>query len=346
MTLSTTLRALPYLLPVLITAVFVATAATYLVGMAMGIIFIIALARQSIGQFSISEVVAEYDFFHHSRLMRYLKTASGIFFVGFNGWVLVFLAQHALPVWALMVFVYSVVIINSNFAISLAHDLMHSTRRVDRLLSTVLLLQNGFFYLEADHVYIHHRHVGTPDDPATARVGEGIYAYFRRSISARFRMIFFRGTTFPRKRERRIIRGNIARLLGCIVYLTGTFLLGWQVGVCVLAQFVLVTLIYESVTYIQHYGLQRELNPAGKPEPVQLHHAWNCYYRTSTWMHYMMPIHSIHHLREERLDNIRDFAGRSMPLPFASMLVRALVPTRWFGLMDAKVPCYSPPQEV
>lgn len=340
------MRALPYLLPVLITLVFVATAATYLVGLAMGLVFSIALARKSIGKFTVPEVVAEYDFFHHDLMMTQIKTLSGLFFVGFNGWVLVFLVQHTLPVWALVIFVYSVVIINSNFAISLAHDLMHSARKLDRAMSTVLLLQNGFFYLEADHIYIHHRHVGTPHDPATARVGEGLYAYFGRSISARFRMIFFRGTTFPRQREQSIIRGNVARLVVCLAYLTGTFFLGWAVFICVLAQFVLVTLIYESVTYIQHYGLQRELNPVGKPEPVQLDHAWNCYYRTSAWMHYMMPIHSIHHLREARLNHIQGFAGLSMPLPFATMLVRALVPARWFRLMDTQVPSQLPAEEV
>ncbi len=345
MKLPLNMRALPYLLPVLITLIFVATAATYLVGIAIGIIVLVTLARKSIGKFSVAEVVTEYDFFHHSLLMAQVKTFSGLFFIGVNAWVLVFLAQHALPVWGLVIFAYSVVIINSNFAISLAHDLMHSSRKLDRVVSTVLLLQNGFFYLEADHLYIHHRHVGTPADPATARVGEGLYAYLRRSIGARFRMIFFRGTTFPRQREHSIIRGNVARLLVCIAYLTGTFFMGWPVFVCVLAQFVLVTLIYESVTYIQHYGLQRELNPAGKPEPVQLHHAWNCYYRTSAWMHYMMPIHSIHHLREARLGDIRDFAGLSMPLPFATMLVRALVPSRWFRLMDGRVPIYLPTKE-
>ncbi|MPR32895.1 hypothetical protein GBK04_05870 [Cytophagaceae bacterium SJW1-29] len=156
---------------------------------------------------------------------------------------------------------------------------------------------------------------------------------------------FFSGGTFPRPRKRSIIRGNVARLLACIFYLMGTLFLGGRVFACVLAQFILVTLIYESVTYIQHYGLRRKTNQIGQAEAVQLHHAWNCYYRTSTWMHYMMPVHSIHHLREERLDEIRDFAGLSMPLPFAKMLVRAWIPARWFRLMDEKVPTHARPEK-
>lgn len=331
------MRAIPYLLPVAITAVFVATATTPFVWMAMVVVLVTALFRQKIGKFSVKEVVVEYDFFHHSLLMANLKTLSGIFFVGFNVWILTFLANNDLKIRNLLIFVYSVVIINSNFAVSLAHDLMHSGRKLDRRLATILLLQNGFFYLEADHIYIHHRHVGTSGDPATARVGEGLYIYLWRSVKTRFRMLFFRGDTFPRQRERRIIRGNITRLVICLAYLTGSAFVSWQAFGCVLAQFVLVTLIYESVTYIQHYGLARETDAMGRAEVVQLHHAWNCYYRTSAWLHYMMPVHSIHHLREERMDQIRDSAGPAMPLPFASMMITAFFPARWFRLMDGKV---------
>ena len=111
----------------------------------------------------------------------------------------------------------------------------------------------------------------------------------------------------------------------------------WQAFGCVLAQFVLVTLIYESVTYIQHYGLVREIDATGKAEAVQLHHAWNCYYRSSAWLHYLMPVHSIHHLREEKLDEIHDSTGQAMPLPFASMMITAFFPARWSRLMDGKV---------
>lgn len=337
------MRALPYLLPVIIASLFMATAATNYLWIAMGLVWVVALTRESIGKFSVAQVVDEYEFFHHSAVMANVKSLSGLFFAGFNAWTLAFLVQHTLAGWALAVFVYSVVIINSNFAITLAHDLMHSTRKSDRWLSTILLLQNGFFYLEADHVYIHHRHVGTASDPATARMGEGLYSYLRRSVGARFQMVFFGGGTFPKQREKRIIRGNKLRLIICLCYLIGLFFFSWQALVCVLAQFVLVTLIYESVTYIQHYGLSRKTDGIGRTESVQLYHAWNCYYRTSAWMHYLMPVHSIHHLREERLHEIRDFAGLEMPRPFATMLVTAFFPAKWLPLMAGELP--SPTQK-
>jgi len=124
--------------------------------------------------------------------MANLKTASGLFFAVFNIWIPIFLFNQEISLTAYLIFIYTVVILNSNLAISLAHDLMHSSRLFDRYLSTIILLQNGFFYLESDHIYIHHRYIGTHHDPATAQLGEGIYHYFKRSIGARMKMVFLR----------------------------------------------------------------------------------------------------------------------------------------------------------
>lgn len=328
------MRALPYTIPVLITLVFITTAGTWFLWTAVGLVFLIAFFRESFGRFSASEVVREYAFFHHYKGMASLKTVSGFFFAGFNIWIPFFLFTHPLSLPAYLIFVYSVIILNSNFAVSLAHDLMHSARAADRWLSTLILLQNGFFYLESDHIFIHHRYVGTNADPATALYGESIYRYFRRSIGARIKMIFFKGNTFPPPLEQQIILGNRIRLGICISWLVISAFLGKQVFFCILAQYLLVTLIYESITYIQHYGLVRKLCEDSKPEAVQLHHAWNCYYKTSAYMHFMMPVHSIHHLKEENLDGISGKPGLEMPLPFATMMMTALIPSRWFRLMN------------
>jgi alkane 1-monooxygenase len=317
------------------------TADTVFVGLAVGMIFFVSFFRQKIGKFSIVEIVGEYYFFHHHPTMSYIKSWSGFFFVVFNIWTLYFLGTHVLPGWALVIFIYSVVILNSNFAISLAHDLMHAEKRIDRLLSTTLLLQNGFFYLEADHIYIHHRHVGTDHDPATARLGEDLYSYFQRSVSARLKMMLLPGSVFPPGIESSTIRGNRVRLAICLAYLAVSWWVSWQAFFCVFVQFGLVTIIYESITYIQHYALRRELDVAGKAEPVRLHHAWNCYYKTSAYMHYMMPVHSIHHLKEENLAAITDFAGPSMPRPFATMMMTAWMPKRWFRLMNGRATLFN-----
>jgi len=327
-------RFLPYTLPLIITTVFVLTADTAYLWTAVLIIFLVAALRKRIGKWRPEDVYKEYCYFHFSKEIAILKTFSGFYFVMFNAWILYFLSHKELASWQLIIFIYSAIIINSNFAISLAHDLMHSQLWSDRLFSRILLLQNGFFYLENDHLYTHHRYVATSHDPASALKGESLYKYLIRSVSARFRICFFPGSHFPSDKQNRLILLNYTYLVLCILYLIYAFYLGWQTILYLMSDFLMVTLIYESVTYIQHYGLKRNTTEDNRYEPVRLHHSWNCYYRTSAYMHYMMPVHSIHHLKDDKNLRFQGDYGLEMPLPFASMIIAAWQPGKWSKLMD------------
>ncbi|MBD2702875.1 fatty acid desaturase [Spirosoma sp. BT702] len=326
-------RALPYGLPLLFSGLFISTAAGNWVWLAPILLWGIGTLTRPLGEFSIGQLLDEYHFFHHSLLMDRVKTVYGVFFVSLNLWAFYFLTTHALSVWHWAVFTYGMIILNSNFAMPLAHDLMHAPTRLARWLATILLIQNGFFYLEADHIFIHHRYVGTPKDPATPRLGEPIYRYFARSIPHRFRLISDVATVFPDSIGNRMVQATTLKLVSCVTYLAlanwaGIWVVGW-----VLAQFVFVVLIYESITYIQHYGLQR-IKTGERFEAVQLQHAWNSFYRLDTYLYFMMPVHSIHHVHDQNLDSITNFAGPRMPLPFAKMMLLAYQPARWLALMN------------
>src|SRR5262249_18985800 len=79
------------------------------------------------------------------------------------------------------------------FAISIAgtvtaHELVHRTWSPASLLAGRVLL--AFIFdaaFSVEHVYGHHARVGTVDDPATARRGENVYAFFLRSSVQSFR---------------------------------------------------------------------------------------------------------------------------------------------------------------
>ncbi len=265
--------------------------------------------------------------------MEIFKVFSGIFFVLFNIWVAVFLIHHQLTAVQLIFFIYTIVIINSNFAIALAHDLMHAPHAVNRFLGSVLLLNNGFFYLETDHIYIHHRYVGTDNDPASANAGQALYPYLYQSISRRAKMLFGLKKIFNPGQKNSIMQSNIIRLSICIVWLIVASLLSLQYVICLLEQFILVTLLYEVITYIQHYGLRRVVHSSNIPEEVNLAHSWNCYYRLSAYMHYMMPVHSIHHLKQEPDLRHLTHAGPEFPRPFAQMAILAFFPRAWKKIM-------------
>ncbi len=322
-----------YFLPIGITSIFVLTASTNYIWLATLAFILVGLFRNIIGKFEQDEIIDVYNFFHFSKKMKWVKIISGFFFVAFNLWTLYFLNNFELPVFQLLIFIYTYIVINSAFAISLAHDLMHSSQKIGRLLSTILLIQNGFFYLISDHLYTHHQFAASLQDPATALKGESLYRYFYRSIIGRFKITFLNGSTFPQTQRKFIIRKNIFYLLCCAGYLAFAMFLGYQVFICVLFGYLFVTLIYESVTYIQHYGLTRKKTEQGTLSSMELEHAWNCFYKTSAYMHFMMPIHSIHHLNKVSND-FDGFYGLEMPKSFSEMLFKAWFPRPWFKLMD------------
>lgn len=326
---------LPYFLPIFITLIFIAAASMHFYWVGPLLIPLIGFLGKGLGKFDQRSLSLHYSFFHHSATFKWFKLFNGIFFVLFNAWIAWHLISAPITLLNFIFLAYTAIILNSNFSISLAHDLMHANGLAWRALGTLLLLLNGFFYLETDHMHIHHRFVGTDDDPASAKLGEPLYTYLYRSVSRRSRIIFGLYTAFP-GRDQIVAGHSVIRLLGCILLLGAAWQFGPQVFCWLLLQFIFVTLIYETITYIQHYGLSRA-ETDGKTESVQVHHSWNCYYKLSSYLNFMMPVHSIHHLKTEpeQLDSIRP--GPEFPKSFMHMVIAALYPPYWFRLMNDRV---------
>jgi alkane 1-monooxygenase len=221
-------RYLPYLLPVFVSLVLIS--ASYSGHFWSGIILFpfISFFTKTLGKFSLEEVIDEYIFFHHTAGMEIFRGISAVFFVGLNVWVAFFLYHHTLEWYNLFFFIYTVILLNSNFAISLAHDLMHSDYSINRAFGTVLLLINGFFYLETDHFHIHHRFVGTVGDPASAFRNESLYTYLKRSVSQRFLIIFLGNGKFTEELQREIRNKTLLRIVICISYLALSYLVSFQ----------------------------------------------------------------------------------------------------------------------
>ena len=63
-----------------------------------------------------------------------------------------------------------------------AHELIHRRQRSERTVGLALLLSAAYLHFRIEHVYGHHKKVGTHEDPGTARAGEGFGAYFSRAL--------------------------------------------------------------------------------------------------------------------------------------------------------------------
>ena len=73
-------------------------------------------------------------------------------------------------------------LVAGTIGITFAHELVHRPSRFELGLGEILLAMTSYTHFAIEHVYGHHRHVGTPRDPATARFGESIYAFVPRSV--------------------------------------------------------------------------------------------------------------------------------------------------------------------
>lgn len=84
--------------------------------------------------------------------------------------------------WGRLGYLLSTGFIGAFFAINVAHELIHRKQRLDRLFGGILLSTVGFGVFKIVHLRIHHRHVGTPLDFATAPRGQSLYRFWWQSL--------------------------------------------------------------------------------------------------------------------------------------------------------------------
>ena len=85
-------------------------------------------------------------------------------------------------------------------AINTAHELGHKRPALERWLSKVALAQTGYGHFQLEHNRGHHAKVSTPEDPASARLGEHFYEFLPRTVVGSLRSAL----RLEREREERL----------------------------------------------------------------------------------------------------------------------------------------------
>ncbi|MEM6733178.1 MAG: alkane 1-monooxygenase, partial [Myxococcota bacterium] len=220
-----------------------------------------------------------------------------------------------------------------------AHELVHRTwSKVDPVVGRWLLAMTADASFAIEHVYGHHKHVGTRRDPATARRGENAYAFVVRSTV----MSYVSAWNIERARlaargysvwswRSRIHRGNAMTLAYAFLFFWAA---SWS-GVLWFAVTALYGKAYlEFVNYIEHYGLIRAPEQAVKPW-----HSWNCNRRMSTWLTYNLPRHSHHHaMGQKPFYELRAYPDApDLPFGYLTMVAIATVPPLFNWIMIPRV---------
>jgi alkane 1-monooxygenase len=228
-------------------------------------------------------------------------------------------------------------------SVASAHELMHGRRRVDGVLAELLMTMMTYSHFCIAHLEVHHRAVGTADDPATARWGESFYAFYNRtligSVAAAWRV--------ERERLARLDRpllGPGNRMLRYAVTLTAVYAaIGWVFGARGVAFFAVQSIVafslIEIINYVEHYGLARRLVGPGRYEPVRPWHSWNSSHRASNALLLNLGRHSDHHCRPEiPYRDLRHAADApQLPAGYFGVFALPLIPSLWRRIVDPRV---------
>jgi alkane 1-monooxygenase len=185
--------------------------------------------------------------------------------------------------------------------IVLGHELVHRRNRAEYFLGRVMLAFVCYEHFATEHVRGHHPRLGTADDPATARYGEALQDFVRRTIPAQFKSAWklekirlgdaHMKWTDPRMLRHRVLQGVVAEVAIVLAYLA---VFGPIAMVFFIVQSRSAVVLLETVNYIEHWGITRATRTV---TPVD---SWD----TDNWftLHTLVGLsrHADHHAQASR----------------------------------------------
>lgn len=249
---------------------------------------------------------------------------------------------NAIEKWGIF---FGIGVVSGTIGINYAHELMHQKNRYERWLADLLLASVLYSHFRSEHLLVHHRYVGTPRDPVTARYNEGFHRFFPRVLVQSLRSSW----RAERDRLARVNLPVISRanpfwrygVLQLIFLVLSLLIGGWAGLVLFLVQAFTAIWQLELVNYIEHYGLTRKYLGDGRYEHVQPRHSWNACNRASSWLLINLQRHSDHHYKPDRrfplLQNHTQADAPQLPHGYPVMTTAAMFPPLWRRIMNPRV---------
>ncbi|MBI1943387.1 MAG: alkane 1-monooxygenase [Betaproteobacteria bacterium] len=268
-----------------------------------------------------------------SLLLRAILIAYAPMHLALIGWGAWIIGRGELSAWQALGLTLSVGLITGAQGITIAHELGHKRSRLERWLAKLLLVTVSYGHFTVEHNRGHHVRVATPEDPASARFGEGFWAFLPRTLWGSLRHAW--------ELDRTEVLGSVAASALIAAALGLAF--GPQAIAFFLGQSAMAVTLLEGVNYIEHYGLVRRRLPNGKYERMSERHAWDAYEWLTNCFLVHLQRHADHHLEPSRpyaALQPRELSPK-LPTGYAGMLPLALLPPLWFAVMNRRVP--NPP---
>jgi len=247
-----------------------------------------------------------------------------------------------LPWWSWVALAFGVGTISGS-GLAIGHELGHKQNPVDRRFAILNNAVVAYTHIRLEHNVGHHVWVSTPEDPASARMGESIFRFAMREIPG----AFADGMLSERKRlkqkglsfwslQNEIFQGwSIALAAAAILAIFA----GWKILPFIIAHHMFGWYLLSQANYVEHYGLLRQKQDNGRYEPCKPHHSWNTNHIFSNLMTFHLQRHSDHHAHPMRpyqaLRNHPDLP--SLPNGYPAMFLLANAPPLFFHVMDPLV---------
>lgn len=236
--------------------------------------------------------------------------------------------------------------------INVAHELGHRKSLIERLMSKALFMPCLYMHFYIEHNFGHHFKVATPDDGATARYNQSVYAFWIRSVSKQYVDAWKKQLELLINQEQNFFSWKNDMLYYHLIqplYLGVVFLwFSTHVMLFALLVGIISFLFLECINYIEHYGLRRLKTPSGRYERVQTHHSWNSNHNIGRIVLYELTRHSDHHFKSAKKYQILNSYQDSphLPLGYPASILLSLLPPLWFWVMNPLVPQNMKPQQL
>ena len=228
--------------------------------------------------------------------------------------------------------------------INVAHELGHRKAYINRFVSKCLYMPCLYMHFYIEHNFGHHLNVATPEDGATARYNQTVYAFWFSSVTRQYISAWRLQLHLLQRQNKSFVSIKNDMLWYHLIqpaYLAMVFLLfSWDAMLFAGLVGVIAFLFLECINYIEHYGLQRSKTASGRYERGQPHHSWNSNFHIGRITLYELTRHSDHHFKSNKKYQTLDSHKKSPNLPngYPASILLSFFPPIWFRIMNPLVP--------
>jgi len=234
-------------------------------------------------------------------------------------------------------------IVMATNGINVGHELGHRRSLMSRTCSKLLYLPSQYMHFFIEHNWGHHINVATPNDPATAKYKQNLYSFWISSVTKTYvsawkiqlkLLKISKHSFFSFKNDMIFYTLFQILFLAFIYYNFGLIITVYSVIMSIVS-----FLFLETINYIEHYGLKREMKPNGKYERVKPHHSWNSNHTVGRIVLYELTRHSDHHFKASKKYQVLESIEESPQLPYGypTSILISFFPPLWFKIMNPLV---------